>query len=66
MEYQGTLYGRVGEFYFPLQATSQEFEDLQKRVLELIVLFMLTMMTKHSSQTLHKKWLISFKWQKLL
>lgn len=35
MEYQGTLYGRVGEFYFPLQATSQEFEDLQKRVLEL-------------------------------
>lgn len=35
MEYQGTLYGRVGEFYFPLKATSQEFDDLQKRGREL-------------------------------
>lgn len=35
MEYHGKLYGKAGNSYFPLEATTSDFEALQKRVIEL-------------------------------
>jgi len=35
MEYKGKLYGKVGKSYFPLEETTEDFELLKKRVLEL-------------------------------
>ena len=35
MEYKGHLFGKVGKHYFPLMATSEDFENLQNRVKEL-------------------------------
>ena len=32
MEYKGKLYGKVGGVYFPLEATTNDFEALEKRV----------------------------------
>ena len=32
MEYSGKLYGKVGKSLIPLEATTQEYEELQKRV----------------------------------
>ena len=34
MEYQGKLYGKVGKSYFPLEATSEDFDNLQNKVKE--------------------------------
>lgn len=30
MEYKGKLYGKVGETYFPLEATSEDFDKLKE------------------------------------
>lgn len=35
MEYKGKLYGKVNKSYFPLEATTEDFEALEKRVAEL-------------------------------
>ena len=35
MEYEGKLYGKANTSYFPLEATTDDFEALQKRVAEL-------------------------------
>jgi len=35
MEYKGKLYGKVGKSYFPLEATTEDFERLEKLVAEL-------------------------------
>lgn len=32
MEYEGKLYGKVGDEYFPLQENSQDFEELKSRI----------------------------------
>ena len=34
MEYKGKLYGKVGKSYFPLEATSEDFDNLQNKVKE--------------------------------
>ena len=34
MEYQGKLYGKVGKSYFPLEATSEDFDNLQNKLKE--------------------------------
>lgn len=31
MEYKGNLYGKVGQNYFPLEATTDDFERLEKQ-----------------------------------
>ncbi|MDD5013565.1 MAG: hypothetical protein PHW73_00500 [Atribacterota bacterium] len=36
MEYKGKLYGKVGNYYIPLENTTDDFEDLQKRLDELL------------------------------
>ncbi|HET8838064.1 MAG TPA: hypothetical protein VFM82_03630 [Flavobacteriaceae bacterium] len=35
MEYEGKLYGKVGDEYFPLQENSQDFEELKSRISKL-------------------------------
>lgn len=35
MEYKGKLYGKVGKSYFPLLHTSDDYDNLVKRVAEL-------------------------------
>lgn len=35
MEYKGKLYGKVGKSYFPLYATTDDWDALQKRVSDL-------------------------------
>ena len=34
MEYQGKLYGKVGKSYFPLEATLEDFDNLQNKLKE--------------------------------
>jgi len=35
MEYKGKLYGKVGNSYFPLDATSDDFDGMQKNIEQL-------------------------------
>ena len=35
MEYCGKLYGKVGDFYFPMEETTEDIELLRERVSEL-------------------------------
>jgi len=36
MEYKGKLYGKVGKHYFPLEATSNDFDNMQKQNTEML------------------------------
>jgi len=40
MEYKGKLYGKVGKHYFPLEATSNDFDNLQKQNTEMLEMLM--------------------------
>lgn len=35
MEYKGKLYGKVHKLYFPLEATTDDWDALEKRIAEL-------------------------------
>jgi len=55
MEYKGKLYGKVGKHYFPLEATSNDFDNMQKQNTEMLKMLEKVLKENHCTPDLDKE-----------